>query len=242
MELKELDFTGKTILEVGSGRGDTTRLLADMLAGVPDVRFIVTDLSDQHFPQLRSDMENAGVNAVFRATSAEHLAGIQDASVDVVVCTYCLCAVNASPGSAMLALRRFWQVLRSKGWLFVEEEFPIQSAQGPAQQVWAEKWRLLKAASLLTGRAVYTEFDPAVLAELCQVAGFQEVNWQARSSFLPGVETLDFFRQRLDAMIQQMPDETLKRGFSSLASGVLEAARQVGGMEIPYYSLTARKA
>jgi SAM-dependent methyltransferase len=241
MELKELDFTGKTILEVGCGRGDTTRWLAGLLAGVPDAALIVTDISDQHFPQLQSDLEHAGVSAAFLATSAEQLAGVRDASVDVIVCNYCLCAVNASPGKAMLALRRFWQVLCPMGWLFIEEEFPIQFARGPAQQVWAEKWRLLKAASLLAGKPVYTEFNPAVLGELCQVAGFQHLNWQPDCSYLPGVEALDFFRRRLDAMILPMQNEALKGGFSSMAAGVVQAARLAGGMEIPFYRLTARK-
>jgi hypothetical protein len=45
----------------------------------------------------------------------------------------------------------------------------------------------------------------------------------------------------LDALLPKLPNDALRAGFSRMAVDLTEQARQLGGMEIPYYRLTARK-
>ena len=47
---------GRTVLEVGSGRGSSTRELVDLLSGQPGATLIVTDASDSHFARLRQEL------------------------------------------------------------------------------------------------------------------------------------------------------------------------------------------
>ena len=61
MNIKEEDLSGKIILEVGSGRGDTTRKLVQLLSGKPNTLLIVTDISDKYFQQLKEEFQSSDV-------------------------------------------------------------------------------------------------------------------------------------------------------------------------------------
>jgi ubiquinone/menaquinone biosynthesis C-methylase UbiE len=240
LNLENETLAGKLVLEVGSGRGDTTRRLVDMLSGVPDAKLIVTDISDRFFPRLSGEFEAKGVPVQFICTSAQELQGVGDGSVDHLVCSYTLCAINAQSGMVVLALRRFWEVLKAGGRLWLEEEYPVDHPVNPAQSVWAEKWRLLKAAQLLSGQLPFNEISPQVLEELCRLVGFEVIQSTAHTEFYPP-EALDFFQQRLDALLAELPDENIRFGFMEQARELHRRAVQVGGMEIPYYRLNARR-
>jgi 16S rRNA A1518/A1519 N6-dimethyltransferase RsmA/KsgA/DIM1 with predicted DNA glycosylase/AP lyase activity len=49
MSIENEHLANKVVLEVGSGRGDTTRQLVDLLSGQSGARLIVTDISDKFF-------------------------------------------------------------------------------------------------------------------------------------------------------------------------------------------------
>lgn len=235
------NLADKVILEVGSGRGDTTRQLVALLTAHPGARLIVTDISDYFFPRLREEFKDSGVPVEFRCTAAQDLSGIADGSVDHLVCHYTLCGVNAHAGMATVALQRFQAVLKPGGRLWVEEEFPIAKPRNPAQEVWAEKWCILKSALILAGRLPYIEIAPENLTVLCRLAGFTDIRWSAHTEFYPDPGALDFFQQRLDALLTELEDENICAGFLTLAQKLHLKAAQVGGMEVPYYKLTACK-
>lgn len=241
MDIAQEDLAGKVVLEVGSGRGGTTQKLVDLLSGQPGAILIVTDVSDAHFPQLREAFQDRAVQIQFIRTDASDLDGVENNSVDYLVCAYTLCAINAQAGLATLALQRFREVLKPGGRLFIEEEFPIDKVDTSIQEVWAEKWRILKSVTMLTGSFPYTEFSPATLAALCRLVGFEEVEWAAETERYQGVEALDFFQQRLERLLPQLPNDNLRTGFRQWAVELREKAVQVGGMEIPFYRLTARR-
>ena len=241
MDVTKQDLRGKVVLEVGSGRGGTTRKLVEALRAQRGASLIVTDVSDAHFQRLCEAFEGEPVPIRFVRTGARELAGIDEDSVDYLVCNYTLCAVNAQPGQAVLALERFREVLRIGGRLAVEEEFPIQRAETPRQEVWADKWRILKSMTLAAGRAPYTEFAPDVLANLCRAVGFHDVTWKASTKVYEGAEALDFFERRLERLLDEMPSRALQTGFREWAVDLKKKAERVGGMEVPYCGLTARK-
>jgi SAM-dependent methyltransferase len=242
MDLSQQDLAGKTVLEVGSGRGGTTRRLADLLAPHPGARLIVTDISDAHFPELREELHGGPLGVEFLRTDACELAGVDNHSVDYLVCSYTLCAINAQPGRAALALQRFQQVLRPGSWLLVQEELPIDRAGTPAQEVWAAKWRILKAATIVAGGSPFAEFAPETLAGLCRLAGLSHVEWEADSELLTGSDVLAFFQRRLDMLLPRLPNDALRAGFECWARELWERAASAGGMEVPYYRLAAHRA
>lgn len=239
MEIR-IDLTNKTVLEIGSGRGNTTRQLVALLAQYPNTRLVVTDASSQFFSELQCEFEKTPVELRFVCTDACQLADIENNSVDLLVCNYTLCAINSNPGKAALALRRFCEVLHPGGWISIEEEFPIHSAHTPLQEVWAEKWRILKAATLLTGGAPYTEFSPETLSRLCSLTGYKSITWEEDLAKYPP-DALDFFYKRVLKLVPDLPNPSLRAGFQQWASELLAKAHRLGGMEIPYYRLVAWK-
>ena len=241
MSIENENLNNKVILEVGSGRGDTTRKLVGLLSGQVGARLIITDVSDRFFQQLRDEFQGRDVQIQFIRTGAHELHGIPNNSVDYLVCNYTLCAVNSQAGLVALALRRFWEVLKSGGKLFVEEEFPVNKQDTPAQQIWAEKWRILKSAMSLVGKFPYHEIEPETLEGLCRLVGFEDTRWTAHTETFRDVKALDFFQKRLDALLTQLPNESLRAGFAELAVMLHKKVIQVGAMEVPYYRLTAHK-
>jgi SAM-dependent methyltransferase len=241
MDITTENLSGKVVLEIGTGRGSTTRYLVDLLSRFEGAALVATDVSGRHLAALQREFKDGPVPVQFLQTSATRLNGIADGSVDFVVCNYTLCAINAIPGDALFALRRFFEVLKEGGSLYVEEEFPIQHARGLAQEVWAEKWRALKAATVAAGGMPYVEFQPSVLASLCRIAGFDSVDWKEDTCRFDGANVLDFFHKRMERLQPRLPDKTLRAGFRSWAERVQDKAAKAGGMEVPYYHLQAQK-
>uniref|UniRef100_A0A832H5D0 Class I SAM-dependent methyltransferase n=1 Tax=Oscillatoriales cyanobacterium SpSt-402 TaxID=2282168 RepID=A0A832H5D0_9CYAN len=242
MSIENEHLANSVILEIGSGRGDTTRRLVDLLTGQPGSRLIVTDISDKYFQQLRDEFQTKDVQIQFIRTGAHELHEIPDHSVDYLVCNYTLCAVNSQAGLAALALRRFWEVLKSGGRLFVEEEFPVNKPDTPAQEIWAEKWRILKSAMILAGKFPYNEIEPETLEGLCRITGFEDIHWTSHIETYRNANVLDFFQMRLEALLTQLPNESVRAGFAELATTLHKKAVQAGNvMEVPFYRLTAQK-
>ena len=241
MEIETEDLAGKVILEVGSGRGDTTRALVKLLVKARQASLIVTDSSDTHFERLEGEFKGEPIRIRFIPTSACDLKGVDNHSVDDIVCNYTLCAVNSQTGSGSLALKRFWEVLKVGGKLFIEEEYPTSRRDTQAQAIWSDKWRILKAALVLSGGFPYTEYSPEVLAEICQMAGFKQVRWSSDITQYEGQDVLAFFQSRLQRLMASIPNENLRIGFSELATELQERVNQIGKMEVPYYRMTAEK-
>jgi ubiquinone/menaquinone biosynthesis C-methylase UbiE len=241
MNISHENLSGKVVLEVGSGRGDTTRFLVNLLSECPDAQLIVTDISETFFQSLHEEFRTSGVQMKFIRTGAHELLEIQNNSIDLLVCNYTLCAVNAKSGLVSLALRRFYEVLSFGGKIFIEEEFPIEEPGTPMQEVWAKKWRILKSATILSNKSPYIEIAPEILARLCGFAGFKEINWTAHTEMYHDLDILNFFRKRLDDLLPELPNDDLRTGFVELAFNLINKATEVGGMEVPFYKLTAQK-
>lgn len=124
--------------------------------------------------------------------------------------------------------------------MFIEEEFPINKQDSLTQEIWAEKWRILKSAMILTGKSPYNEIAPEVLKSLCYLAGFESVEWTEYTELYRDVEVLDFFEKRLDVLLKEIPVESLRAGFTAMATDLQKKAVAVGGMETPFYRLVAQ--
>ncbi len=241
MIIENESLSGKIILEVGSGRGDTSRQLVGLLAGKPEAKLIITDVTDRFFGQLQNEFQSAGLQIQYVCTGALELQGIFAGSIDYLVCNYTLCAVNSQAGLAALALRRFWEVLKPGGKLFVEEEFPVSRQDTVLQEVWAEKWRILKSVMILSGQFPYNEIAPETLEALCRMAGFTNVEWMSHTGTYHPPDALDFFQKRLDNLLEGISVESLRLGFAEMAANLRDKSVWAGGMEIPFYRLVAQK-
>ncbi|MFC1772588.1 class I SAM-dependent methyltransferase [Pseudomonadota bacterium] len=241
MLIRNEPLAGKTVLEVGSGLGRTTRNLASGLSDHPGTNLIVTDVTDRYFDQIRNSLGPADIKPQFIQTDACDLAGIEPESIDYIVCNFALCEINSDIGRGTLALAKFLLVLKPGGKLFVEEEMPISEANSAAQNTWSLIWRVLKSAQTLTQHKTATnEYHPVVLSEICKIVGFTDVKWEASSRTHP----LAWLEPRIDLLASHMhgfPSPQIKQMFVHLANDVKNRAKEAGKIEIPIYKLSAVK-
>ena len=240
MEFESIEFDGKTVLEIGGGRGETTRELAARMTGGGG-RLIVTDISDKHFPALQKDLERFDLAVDFIRTSALKLAGVRPGSIDLLVCNYALSTANAIVGQGELALYKFYEVLKPDGTLYIEEELPFYMAASPAQRVWAEQSQLIKATQLLSGNRPTNEYQPDVLETLITAAGFEEVDLSDELASLPTSEWWGSFKTRFDHYLDTIESETLRLALNESLLMLEANAHTTGSMEVPYVILTAKK-
>ena len=241
MQIEDENLSGKTILEVGCGLGHTTRNLASLVSDASDAELIVTDVTNKHFERIKSSSGLAEINAQFIQTDACELADISEGSIDYVVCNFVLCEINSDIGRGTLALAKFLSVLKPGGKLFLEEEFPIYQASGAAQQSWSLIWRVLKSAFILVKQKSPTnEYDPNVLCKICEITGFTDIKWES-SVRMHDISWLDIRLKIIESIMPSFPSPQVGKMFMHLANQVRNKAENRGKVEIPVYSLSARK-
>lgn len=239
-EIKNEILTGKTVLEIGTGRGGTTRELAKLLVKYPQSRLITTDIEDNNFDSLKKEFKNYA-SIEFIKTDASKLENIMDNSIDFIVCNYTLCAINSNPGTETIALKRIFEVLKDGGVLYIDEEFPITRAANPKQEIWAKKWRILKAVLNLLGVGTFNEIEPNVLQKILSMIGFSQLEWEPGYHVIEGSDSLEFFQHRLKKFLDLITNEKLGQGINEMASDLQKEMENVGGMEIPIYKFRAVK-
>jgi ubiquinone/menaquinone biosynthesis C-methylase UbiE len=211
------------------------------MAGQPGAEFIVTDIDDSYFTQIGQELEALGIAHRFIRTDACQLDGIAPESIDFVVCNFVLCAVNAEVGSGTIALDNFYSVLKPGGKLYLREEYPIYAAKGPDQEVWALMWRVIKSARMISSPYLATtEYRPEVLKRLCEIVGFEDINW------IPEViqNDLSWFVPRMELLTKMMPDfpnPQVGKMYLAMASDIRQRAAARNSVEIPRYSMVATK-
>ncbi|MDT8717490.1 class I SAM-dependent methyltransferase [Clostridium sp. 19966] len=235
------NFKGKTILEIGTGRGGTTRELAAILSEYENSHLITTDISDKNFCNLKKELLNYKIPIDFIKTDACTLEGIEKESIDYIVCNYTLCAINSNPGSEVIALDKFMEVLKPGGVLYIEEEFPITFTQNEKQEIWSDKWKILKSCTTLLGEATYNEINPEVLIKILNILKYRNIQLDVETALFLGKDCLDFFMLRLNRNINAIENTKLTEGIKELAISLKEKALKIGGMEIPTYSIIAYK-
>jgi ubiquinone/menaquinone biosynthesis C-methylase UbiE len=234
-------LTGKTVLEIGCGLGRTTRNLLSLLSAETDARLIVTDVSQKYLDRIRYGLNHPALMPQFIKTDACELDGIPMESIDYIVCNFAICEINSTIGQGTVALAKFLSVLKPGGKLFIEEELPITEANGPAQQSWANIWRVLKSALILTQqRMPSTEYKPETLSKICEIVGYTNVQWEnsVRS------HGLDWMQARLDFLESQQsgfPGPKVGAMFTFLAKNIYDQALVEGKVDVPIYMLSASK-
>lgn len=234
------DLKGKTVLEIGAGEGASTREVAGAIVAAGGGYLIVNDIEDTHFPALRRELTHPSLELVFLRSSAVKLAGLANASVDLVVSNYALGAIEAIQGQAVLALSRFFQVLKPGGMLLIREELPVYMAANPAQRLWADKMSLLRAVQILTGQKQFKEFQPEVLVEILELLGYTDVDYQDELANHASEDWLPSYLEQMARLTQDM-EAADKQYFSQKTEEIKGKAEELGSFEQPYYQVWASK-
>jgi ubiquinone/menaquinone biosynthesis C-methylase UbiE len=161
---------GQTILELGSGTGETGFAAARLIGD--GGRLISTDLPPAMVEVAKRRAQELGIeNAEFRVMNAERI-DLEDGSVDGVLCRWAF-MLMPDPGTAMAESRR---VLRPGGRL------ALAVMGGPAQNPWASSVAmsivglgLIPPIDPKAAGGVFSLAEPDDLRELLARAGFDDV-------------------------------------------------------------------
>lgn len=230
-----------TIIEIGTGRGGTTRDLVKILSDYKNCHLITTDIADDHFDELKKEFSSSGVKVDFLKTDGSKLTGIKNDSADFIVCNYTLCAIASRAGRETLAIKRFYEVLKKGGKLLLEEEYPVTHVENERQQIWSSKWGILKSTLNLMGNLPFNEINPETLTDLLKLMGFKDIHLEKGNSSFIGDHCLDFFSMRLQRNLKEINQAEYSNALNKISSKLIEKASKAGGMEVLYYSISALK-
>lgn len=241
LNIYDINFMNKTVLEVGTGRGGTTLELAKAMKKFKGSKLVTTDISDQNFEKLKEELQGNSTDVTFIKTDACKLMGIEENSIDLVVCNYTLCAINSNSGCETIALNRFKQVLKPGGILYIEEEYPINMTDNNMQQIWSRKWQLLRSLNALLGELSFNEIAPENLKNILTILDFKDIQYENEACKMIREDCLEFFDYRFNLSLDKLNNIDLAEEFKKEGQVLKDNAQKAGGMEIPTYRITARK-
>ena len=186
-------LAGVTLLDLGAGDGLIGLGALDRVG--PAGTVIFCDISEALIEQCREAVRSRDLleRARFVISKAEDLAGVTDASVDVIITRAVLIFVR-DKASAFSAMHR---VLRPGGRISLREPISRLMFPEPAERFWGYDVRTVveladkvkAAATALEDpdfRAAMTDFDDRDLARLAEGAGFERIHVECHIDVAPG--------------------------------------------------------
>ncbi len=241
--IQEIDLRGKKILEIGTGNGGTTLEILELMHKYPNSTLITTDITDiyTNFSEFMKDYPTLISRVQFIQSDATILEGIEKNSIDIIICNYTLCAINSHSGKAVIALKKFFDTLKSGGILLIEEEYPIFSPENQYQKLWANKWKIIKIALISSLNRAYNEIDPQILNEMLKMIGFREIEIEKGFNIQHKTELIPLFHSQLSNIIQNIKNNNLKKEISKMSKKLIKEIEYYESIEIPNFLIFAVK-
>lgn len=237
-----IDFSNATILDAGTGAGNTTMLLAKKLeeAG-SNGRIISVDMDAATFPSVKEKLRELAKFVEFVKADLTRMPQIESESIDVVVCTATLCALNDRPLKALQGLYEFYRVLKKGGWLIFSEEYPLPKATGPEEKVQVLRWQMYKSIAELVDGEHWTEIYPQELEFAASLVGFKNIEWRRFEGGPLKRVTMEEWKEVMPEMIRKIDDRQLQKAFMDLTQNIWKKYEKEGGIEPPSYVMRMRK-
>lgn len=237
-----IDFSGVTILDAGTGAGNTTMLLARKLeeAGGKG-RIISVDIDPATFPSVKERLGDLARFVEFVKADLTSMPQIESGSIDIVVCTATLCALNDRPLKALRGLSEFYRVLKKGGWLIFSEEYPLPKATRPEEEVQVLRWQMYKSIAELLDGEHWTEIYPEELELAASLVGFKNIEWRRFEGGPLKRVTMEEWKEVMPEMIRKIDDKQLQKAFMELIQKIWDKFEKEGGVESPFYVMRMRK-
>ena len=242
-QIYDLNITGKTILEIGTGGGGTTLEIVDLLREFSDSNLITTDIEPIDLTQFLIENPDMQDRLRFVQTDATILKTIQPNSIDIVIGNYVLAPINSISGKAIISLEKFYEVLKNGGMLLLEDEYPITMAQGDKQELWAEQWSILKKIITQSGQKSFNELDPAIVKKILKDLGFHHIEIEKEEVILHESEVIPHFQSRMDYYMELISHQSGfdRKKWTTLRDSWIKKMKKSETLEIPSYLINAIK-
>lgn len=234
-------LTGQTILVLSAGEDCDLLRLVQRMADEDGRKMILAYPSNVRFESIQAKLLRFPLPVEFVRTNAVKLGGIAPASMDGLVCFRTLSAVNAIAGQGLLALYRFFEVLKPGGWLHIEEELPYYLAAGEAQHFWAQTHALLRSAQAFNRSRSGSAYQPEVLEIITEKVGFEDISLEDTICSMTREKFWVEVWPQLEILLKNEQDELVRKTFSQQADMLASQLDGEGEVEIPGYRLQANK-
>lgn len=234
-------LTGQTILVLSAGEDCDLLRLVQRMADEDGRKMILAYPSNVRFESIQAKLLRFPLPVEFVRTNAVKLGGIAPASMDGLVCFRTLSAVNAIAGQGLLALHRFFEVLKPGGWLHIEEELPYYLAAGEAQQFWAQIRALVRSAQAFNRSKSVSAYQPEVLESIVERVGFEDIRLEDITCLMTREKLWAETWPQLELLLKNEQDELARKAFSQKADALASQLDGEGEVEIPGYRLQANK-
>ncbi|WP_426441867.1 class I SAM-dependent methyltransferase [Bradyrhizobium genosp. P] len=196
---------GMTLADIGTGKGLVAFGGIDRIG--PSLRVIFTDISEQllAYAEATAIQRNVSSQCTFLQCSAERLAGIQDATVDVVTTRSVLAYVSDKPA----ALREFLRILKPGGRIsiaepvFLDDAFETVHLKGQLDAKSPDpvlplmhRWKSAQFPDTLEkiAKSTLARYSERDLLRLVHGVGFSKVHLELHIDIIPGnVTSWDVF-------------------------------------------------
>lgn len=241
---QDVDVNGKVILDAGTGFGYTTleiakRLSASKLRG----KIISVDIDTESFKLAKKLLRDRKLQdfVTFVKADLSCMPEIEDESMDIVVSTATICAINSFPCRVTKALSEFHRVLRKGGRIVLSDECPLPKARFAEEKVAVMRWQLIKAVSDLIGERHYNEVEPDDLEFIANLVGFKECRYAIFKGEAITEHRISHFIKKATEMTAKIDDSKLRKCISEKIKTIKEIFRKEDGVFAPRYIFHARK-
>ena len=239
---KDINFSGLTIMDAATGAGKATMLLArKLMEGGGKGNVISIDIDPETFPEVKKKLGELARFVEFVKADLTNMSQIKSESMDLIVCTATLCALNHRPLKALRGLSEFYRTLKKGGLLIISEEYPLPKATKPEEEVQVMRWQMYKAVAELVDGEHYTEIYPGELEFAAKLVGFRDIEWRRFEGGQLRKDTIDEGKEVMPKIIKKIGDEQLQKAFLNLMQKVWKKFEKEGGISPPLYVMRMRK-
>jgi len=237
-----IDFSDITVMDAGTGAGNTTLELARRLEEAGGRGKIVSiDIDPETFLDVKTKLGELARFVEFVEADLTRMPHVESESFDIVVCAATLCALNDRPLKALRGLTEFHRVLKEDGWFTIADEYPLPKATKPKEEVQVMRWQLYKAVAELVDGEHYTEIYPEELEFAASLIGFRDIEWRRFEGGHIQEVTMEEWREVMPPMINQIKDEQIREAFLASIPKIYRKFEDQGGHYPPSYIMKMRK-
>jgi len=241
---KDIDLSGKIVLDAGTGFGITTLEIAKRISMQKRKgRIISIDIDPKCFELAEKLLEENGLIdlVTFIKADLSNMPQIESESIDVIISTRTISDINRFPCRLMRAISEFHRVLKKGGQIVLSDECPRFKPLSEEEEVAVLRWQLAKAISHLIGRPHGNEVEPEDLEFMMKIVGFRKCEWAIFKGERISKRRIEHFVTKSSEMIKKITYTGLRQAFLEAVEDVKKVFQEKGGVFPPRYVIHAVK-
>lgn len=213
---KFIDLDGKVVVDAGTGAGGTTEAIANKAIETgASCEIVSIDIDRNDIKRTSERLGDKRKYVKFLCADLRDIPAVATDSVDIVFCTYTVCAVDSNPFDSLRMFSEFHRILKEGGRIVIEEDFPHPTKPKQEHKVWTLKWTIERSLQHLCNISHFREISPENLSFALRLLGFNHIEWKLFEGGRLGEHSLDWFDQRAHRYAELLENPVLNRGFVS---------------------------